>query len=68
MSDLLVSLFWFLLFFGGAIYLAYQRIDLRTSTIAAGAAVAAYTVYTFAGGGWWLWMLMLWAVLGIVRR
>ena len=66
MSDLLVSLFWFLLFFGGAIYLAYQRIDLRTSTIATGAAVAAYTVYTFAGGGWWLWMLLLWAVLGVM--
>ena len=64
MFDLLVSLFWFLLFFGGAIYLAYQRIELRTATIATGAAVLAYTVYTFAGGGWWLWMLLLWAVLG----
>ena len=66
MFDLLVSLFWFLLLFGGAIYLAYQRIDLRTSTIATGAAVLAYTVYTFAGGGWWLWMLLLWAALGVM--
>jgi len=66
LSDLLVSLFWFLLVFGGAVYLAYQRIGLRTATIAVGAAVLAYTVYTFAGGGWWLWMLLLWAVLGIM--
>ena len=66
MSDLIVSLFWFLLLFGGAIYLAYQRIDLRAATIATGAAVLAYTVYTFAGGGWWLWMLLLWAVLGVM--
>ena len=66
MFDLLVSLFWFLLFFGGATYLAYQRINLRTATIATGAAVFAYTVYTFAGGGWWLWMLVLWAVLGVM--
>jgi acyl-CoA dehydrogenase len=59
-------LFWFLLVFGGAIYLAYQRIDLTTSTIAAGVVVAAYTVYTIAGNGWWLWMLLLWAGLGIM--
>jgi acyl-CoA dehydrogenase len=59
-SELIVSLFWFLLIFGGAIYLAYQRIDLSTSTVAAGAAVLAYTFYTFAGSGWWLWMLLLW--------
>ena len=66
MSSLLVSLFWLLLFFGGGIYLAYQRIDLRTSTIATGAAVIAYTVYTFAGNGYWLWMLLLWVALGVM--
>ena len=66
MFDLIVSLFWFLLIFGGAIYLAYQRIDLTTSTIATGVVVAAYTVYTIAGNGWWLWMLMLWAALGVM--
>jgi acyl-CoA dehydrogenase len=64
--DLIVSLFWFLLVFGGAMYLAYQRIDLTTSTIAAGVVVAAYTVYTIAGNGWWLWMLLLWAALGVM--
>ena len=45
MSSFIVSLFWLLLFVGGAIYLAYQRIDLRASTIAAGLAVLAYTIF-----------------------
>ena len=56
---MLVSLMWFLLFVGGGIFLAYQRIDLRTSTIAAGLALLAYTLF---GDGWWLWLLLLWAV------
>ena len=66
MSSLLISLFWFLLFFGGGIFLAYRRVDLRTSTVAAGVAVVAYTIYTFSGGGFWLWMLLLWAALAVL--
>ncbi|MEM7430827.1 MAG: acyl-CoA dehydrogenase [Pseudomonadota bacterium] len=66
MSGFLISAFWFLLIFGGALYLAYQRIDLRTSTIAAGAAILAYTLYTFSGGGYWLWMLLLWGAMGVL--
>ena len=61
-----VSLLWLLLFFGGGIFLAYRRIDLRTSTVAAGVAVLGYTVYTFAGNGFWLWMLLLWAGLAVL--
>jgi acyl-CoA dehydrogenase len=61
LSSFLVSLFWLLLFVGGGIYLAYQRIDLRTSTIASGLALLAYTVF---GNGWWLWLLLLWAAFG----
>ena len=64
MTDFLVSLAWFLLFAGGGIYLAYQRINLLTSTVATGAAVIGYTIYAIAGNGWWLWTLLLWAVLG----
>jgi acyl-CoA dehydrogenase len=60
-SSFIVSLFWLLLFVGGAIYLAYQRIDLRTSTIAAGLAVLAYTIF---GEGAFLWKLVLWAAFG----
>ncbi|MDA0706296.1 MAG: acyl-CoA dehydrogenase [Proteobacteria bacterium] len=63
MSGFLVSVAWLLLFVGGSIYLAYQRIDLRTSTIAAAIAVAAYTAYTIAGNGFWLYMLLLWLLL-----
>ncbi|MDJ0793117.1 MAG: acyl-CoA dehydrogenase [Woeseiaceae bacterium] len=63
MAGLTVSLLWALLFIGGGIYLAYQRIDLRTSTIAAGIALAAYTVF----GSWsWLWLLLLWILFGVM--
>ena len=63
MSGLTVSLFWALLFIGGGIFLAYQRIDLRTSTVAAGLTLAAYTV--FGHGAWWL-IIILWALFGLM--
>ena len=63
MTEFLVSLAWFLLFAGGGIYLAYQRVDLRTSTIATGLALLAYTTF---GNGWWLWLLVLWALFGVM--
>ncbi len=59
MSGFTVGLLWFLLFFGGGVFLAYQRVDLRTSTAATGIAVAAYV---FFGDGAWLWNLVLLAV------
>ena len=63
MSGFTVGLFWFLLFFGGGIYLAYQRIELRAATVAAGIAVAAYVIF---GQGHWLWKLLLIATFGIM--
>ena len=63
MSGLTISLFWLLLFVGGGIYLAYQRIDLRTSTIATGIALAAYWVF---GDGAILWKLMLTLFFGLM--
>ncbi len=63
MSGFIVSLFWLLLFVGGGIFLAYQRIDLRTSTIAAGIALAAFTML---GDGHWLWLLLLWAAFAVM--
>ena len=63
MSGFIVSLFWALLFIGGGIYLAYQRIDLRTSTIATGIALAVYTV--FGSGAWW-WLILLWLAFGVM--
>jgi acyl-CoA dehydrogenase len=62
-SGFVVSLFWLLLFVGGGIFLAYQRIDLRSSTIAAGIAVLAYTI--FGDGGFFL-KLLLWAGFGLM--
>ena len=44
MGEFIVSLFWFLLFVGGGLFLGYQRVDLKTSTIAAGIALGAYTL------------------------
>ena len=63
MSGFAASLFWALLFIGGGIFLAYQRVDLRTSTIAAGAALVAYTV--FGNGAWW-WLVLLWALFAVM--
>lgn len=54
---MLASVLWLLLFVGGGLYLAYQRIDLRTSTFLTGVALAAYTVF---GDGGFFWLLLLW--------
>lgn len=63
MSELAESLLWLLLFVGGGIYLAYQRVDLRTSTITTGIAIAAYVLF---GDGYWLWNLFLIAAFGVL--
>ena len=63
MSSFLASLFWFLLFFGGAIYLAYNRVNLFAATVAAGAALLAYTIF---GSGSFLWLLFLWLLYGLM--
>ena len=53
----MLALLWFVLVVAGALVLAYQRVSLRTATIAAGAALAAYSV---VGDGPLGWMLLLW--------
>jgi acyl-CoA dehydrogenase len=63
LSGFTVGLLWFLLFFGGGIFLAYRRTDLLTSTIAAGVAVAAYVVF---GDGHFLWNIVLIAAFGVM--
>lgn len=52
-------IFWLALFFAGGLALAYQRTDLRTSTMFTGGALIAYTIL---GNGGFLWMLILWAL------
>ena len=61
MFELIIGFLWFLLFFGGGVFLAYQRVELRLSTAAAGLAVAAYIVF---GNGHLLWKLFLIAAFG----
>ena len=63
MSGFLVSLSWLLLFVGGGIFLAYQRIDLRTSTIATGVALLAYWIL---GDGSVLWKIFLTLLFGLM--
>ena len=57
MSSFFVSFLWLLLFVGGGIYLAYNRIGLLGSTIATGAALLAYSYF---GDGGFLWLGLLW--------
>ena len=61
MFETTIAFLWVLLFFGGGIYLAYQRIDLRSSTTAAGIVVL---VYVLIGNGSVLWNLLLISLLG----
>jgi acyl-CoA dehydrogenase len=54
------SVFWFLLFFGGALVLAYQRASLLTATLAYGAALL---LYTWFGAASLAWLIALWLLL-----
>jgi len=53
------TLFWFLLFFGGALALAYQRVSLGRSTAIIGGALVVYTIF---GSGGFIWTLLLWVL------
>jgi acyl-CoA dehydrogenase len=57
------SVIWFLLFLLGALILAYQRVSLRTATVAY---AAALLVYTWFGRGSSVWLIFLAAVLGVL--
>jgi acyl-CoA dehydrogenase len=63
LSGFIVSLFWFFLFVGGGIALAYNRVDLRTSTIAAAIALLTYSIF---GSGGFFWLLILWLLFGVM--
>ena len=68
MSSFVIDLSWFLLFFGGGLYLAYNRVGLLASTVAVGAALLGYTFF----GPWELslwnvfWLLLLWALFAVL--
>ncbi len=63
MSAFLVSFGWLLLFAGGAIYLAYNRVNLLAATTAAGAALLVYTLF---GSASFLWLLLLWLLFAMM--
>ncbi len=65
LSGFLVSLSWLLLFVGGGIFLAYQRIDLRTSTIATGVALLAYWILGDASVLWKIFLTLLFGLMVI---
>ena len=63
MSSFLIDLAWFLLFFGGGIYLAYNRVKLLPSTVVAGVAVIIYTFY----GSWNIvTLILLWLMFAVL--
>ncbi len=49
---------WLLIFFGGALYLAYHRVSLRAATIAVAVVLVAYGVF---GSASLPWTIALWA-------
>jgi acyl-CoA dehydrogenase len=53
----LTFLMWLLIFFGGALYLAYHRVSLRAATIAVAVVLVAYSVF---GSGSLPWTIALW--------
>ena len=63
----MTSLAWFLLFSGGALYLAYARVALRTATIAAGLALLAYSVLREPAAAWLVVLWVLYALLAALN-
>jgi acyl-CoA dehydrogenase len=53
----LTFLMWVLIFFGGALYLAYHRVSLRAATIAVAVVLVAYSAF---GSGSLPWTIALW--------
>lgn len=63
MSSFIAGLFWFLLFAGGGIYLAYNRINLLAATSTTGAALFIYSIF---GSAPFLWLLLLWGLFALM--
>ena len=54
---------WLVIFFGGALYLAYHRVSLRAATIAVAVVLVAYSVL---GNGSLPWTIALWAAFAVL--
>ncbi len=59
----MTTLLWILVCFGGALYLAYQRVALRTATLAAGIALVAYSISREPSTPW---AMTLWLAFGLL--
>ena len=59
----MTTLLWIVICFGGALYLAYQRVALRTATLVAGIALVAYTVAREPSTPW---LVTLWLAFGVM--
>jgi acyl-CoA dehydrogenase len=57
------TLIWIVVCLGGALYLAYQRVALRTATLAMGIALVAYTVSREPSMPW---LVTLWLAFGVM--
>jgi acyl-CoA dehydrogenase len=57
------TILWFLILVGGALYLAYQRVSLRTATLTAGIALIMYTAFR---GPTTAWLVTLWLAFGLM--
>ncbi|MDG2107094.1 MAG: acyl-CoA dehydrogenase [Woeseiaceae bacterium] len=67
MFEFIIAFLWFLLFFSGGIFLAYQRVDLQSSTIAAGAAIAVYVIFSEGHPLWKLFLIAAFSVMLILN-
>jgi acyl-CoA dehydrogenase len=54
---------WILVFFGGALYLAYQRVSLRLATLATGSTLLAYSLLREPSTPW---LVALWLAFGVM--
>jgi acyl-CoA dehydrogenase len=57
------TLLWMVIFFGGALFLAYQRVSLRVASIAAGGALLLYSLSRDPSVPW---LVALWLAFGVL--
>ncbi len=63
MSSFIWGLIWLLAFLSVPVSMAYRRADLRSATLAIGAALV---VYSMIGAAPFIWFLLLWVLFGVL--
>ncbi|MGB7904176.1 MAG: acyl-CoA dehydrogenase [Steroidobacteraceae bacterium] len=59
----MITALWLLVFVGGALYLAYQRVSLRVATVATGTTLLAYSLLREPPTPW---LVALWLAFGVM--